>query len=244
MRSYVRVLSGLLVATMAVLTGCANDENPGPVHARNLGTQKGEVLVPYEPVVSRKITQDPSQFPMPAAPPPVEAPAAAPAEAAAASGEAPGAGDEYVTLAKQVVQNLAAGQYGKVAAAFDANMKANLSEAQLQSAWDQRVAQVGLLQEMGAVRRAQTEGMEVAIVSCRMEKGGVDVQVVFNARKEIAGLFVMPAGAPLGGEPAAPAAPETPAPAAAEPSARGGQSGPSGLEQLPPTAPAPVGLGN
>jgi hypothetical protein len=205
MRRYVHVFCGLLAAGVVVaLAGCGSDENPGPVRAKDLGTQKGEVLVPYEPAISRKITQDPSQFPMPAAPPPVETPAAVAAEAAAvAGGDLEPAGDEDVTLARQVVQSLATGQYAKVTGSFDANMKARLPESQLQSTWQAILMMVGPFKEQGAVQRKQAQGQEVAVVSCRMENAGLDVQVAFNADKQISGLYIEPTGAVAAPMPAA-----------------------------------------
>jgi pyruvate dehydrogenase E2 component (dihydrolipoamide acetyltransferase) len=241
MRLSMRVCGGLLVAVVAVLAGCANDESATPVHNKDLGTRKGETLVPYEPVVSRKITQDPSTFPMPSAPAAAEAPATAAAATEEAAATAPA--DEFVTLARQVVESLATGQYAKVVSVFDANLKTQLTEAQVQAAWEAAVAAAGAFKEQGSVRREAAEGVEVAVVTCVMEKTPIEVRVAFSPAKEVSGLAI-PAGQAAPAEPAAPATPE-PAPAAASPAGAGRDvSGPSGMGELPPTAPAPVGLGN
>lgn len=243
MRSYTYILCGLLVtAAMVVLAGCANDESATPVHAKDLGSGKGEVLVPYEPVISRKITQDPSQFQMPEAQAPAsaEAPASSPTEGGAAAAAA--AGDEYVVRAKQVVENLTTGQYAKVTGAFDATLKAQLSEAQLEATWSSKVAQVGAFQELASVRREQIQGLEAAVATLKMEKASLEVRVIFNAEKAIGGLMVVPAGAaPVGEEPTAPAASPAPDAPAAAPKTSGSSRG---MGELPPTAPAPIGLGN
>ena len=195
MRSYRQICGGLLVALAAMLlAGCANDESATPVHGKDLGTQKGETLVPYEPVVSRKITQDPSTFPMPSAPAVAEAPATAPAAGEAVPGAA-APGDEFAILAKQVVDALVAGQYAKLAESFDPNLKTALPEAQLQATWEAVVANAGAYKAQGSVRREQADGFEVAIVTCQMEKGAIDVKVAFDPAKQISGLFITPAGA-------------------------------------------------
>lgn len=187
MRSYMRAISGLILGVaLIVLAGCAQDETSAPaVHNQDLGnSQKGEVLVPYEPAVSRKITVEPSQYPLP------QMPATIMAEATASQASA--AGDQYSGLAKQVVDDLSKGTYDKVVARFDATLKARMPVAQLQSMWDMLISQSGAFQSQEPATRQQVQGQEVAIVPCKFEKAPLDILIAFNANKEIIDLSAMP----------------------------------------------------
>lgn len=247
MRSYTHAFFGLVLGAMLItLAGCAQDDTTPPVHNKDLGTQQGEVLVPYETTINRKITLEPSQYPMP------QMPALVTAEA---TGSQPTAeGDEYAVIAREIVNDLAKAGYDKIVARFDETMKNRLPEAQVQSTWEMLVNQAGAFQEITGVRReqAQIQGqtMEVAIAACKFERANVDVKVVLNPQKQVAGFFMVPAGsqgaeAAPAGQPAATPASAAPAPSApaGTPRSSSGSTG-NGMGELPPTAPAPVGLGN
>ncbi len=240
MRSYAFSLCGLLmVGALVAVAGCAQDE-PVPASHRNLGTEPGEILVPYGPVPDRKAIEDPSQFPLPA--PTANLYADAPAAVGAPA-------DGAVAVANQVVDALIAGQFGQVAAVFDETMAAQLPEAQLQTTWEGLVAQAGQVQQRGEPQTQQAQGMTVVVVPVTFENGAANVQVAVNEQGQVTGLFIMPADGAAGAtdSPAAPG--EAPAAAAqGRPAGRtSGQpsSGSSrGMDMLPPTAPAPIGLGN
>jgi hypothetical protein len=299
MRSYIRILCGLMAAAAALVSaGCANDENPSAVHARDLGMQKGEVLVPYEPVVSRKITQDPSQFPMPAAPAPATAPAAAETAAAETPAtEAPAAAagaippdmaslppsPEGEQLATALMDDLNNGKYKDIYDRLGPEMKALIPPDALKMQWNQAAEQLGQYQSIqtAAGRKVSKDGQtyDYAEAVLQFARGTAVLMVAFDSQKQIVQLSIVPgqarqrgteteAAAPAAETPAATpaAAPsETPAaaparpvqrppagvvrsPAPARPSApaapsRSG-SGSANMDMLPPTAPAPVGLGN
>jgi len=206
MRSYTHAFLGLIPGAIliVVLAGCGKDESAPPVHARNLGTEPGEVLVPYEPTVSRmsRFVNEPNQYPMPAMPTAVTAEAPVTAEAA----EVPE--DEYVTAARELVDALAKADYESVVARFDETLKAQLPPAQLQATWEAVNNQAGAFQEVAGVRREQVQGSEVAVVTGKFERGSVDIRVVFNADKAVAGLFLVPARAPSQNLASTPPSPE------------------------------------
>jgi 2-oxoglutarate dehydrogenase E2 component (dihydrolipoamide succinyltransferase) len=270
-----------------VPAGCANDENPSAVHARDLGTQKGEILVPYEPVVSRKITQDPSQFPMPAAPAPATAPVAAEAPAAGGETPAPAAADatppdmaslppspEGEQLAAALMDDLNNGKYKDIEARFGPELKTLIPPDALKMQWGQAAERLGQYQSIqtSAGRKVPKDGQtyDYAEAVLQFARGTAVLMVAFDSQKQIAQLSIVPgqarqrgteteAPAPAAETPAAPAAAaETPAaaparparpaptparPAAPAPPSRSG-SGSANMDMLPPTAPAPVGLGN
>jgi hypothetical protein len=186
MRTYTHAFFGLVLgATLIVLAGCAQDDTSAPpVHNMDLGTRQGEVLVPYEPAISRKVTAEPSQYPLPAMP-------------TAIAAEAPGtqaspAGDPYSGLARQVVDDLSKGNYDGIVARFDAALKARMPAAQLQSMWDALISKSGAFQSQEPAIRQQLQGQEVAIVPCKFEKAPLDIMIAFNANKEITDLSAMP----------------------------------------------------
>lgn len=186
MRTYTNILVGLVLSLIVVVAaGCGQDESAPPANNRDLGTEAGEVLVPYPAAVNRKskLLVEPSQFPMPAMP-------------ALVTAEAPagGAGQEaQAAAARQVVTDLAAGEYEKVVGLFDETMKSQLPAAQVQATWEALVNQAGAFGEVSGVRSEQAQGMDVVVVTCKFERGSIDVKVVFNAEKQVAGLFMTPA---------------------------------------------------
>ena len=54
-----------MLALLVGLFGCQRTTEPPARFNENLGTQTGELLLPYVPDVSHKILQDPAQFPLP-----------------------------------------------------------------------------------------------------------------------------------------------------------------------------------
>lgn len=242
MRPYAHVSFGLILGAAFLLAGCAGEQTPPPVHNKNLGTAQGEVLVPYEPPVSHKLLKDPNTFQVQAPPTPEPA---TPAEVEA---------DAYATLARQIVDDLSKAGYEQVVARFDETLAAQMSAPQLQMTWETIITQAGPFQEIMGVRREQTDGMEVAVVTVRFERTSGGLLVAFNANQQVSGLRPVPAEGAAGETPAeAPAASpaEAPTESPAEPPAEGaapagdsaapagGSTG--GMSELPPTAPAPVG---
>lgn len=99
---------------------------------------------------------------------------------------------ELVTAARQVVADMAKGDFARVTDRFDNTMKAALPAKQLQTAWDGVVQQAGPFQEMTAVRTEQFGAHKIILVTCRFQHGPVDTKVVFDATGQIAGLFLQP----------------------------------------------------
>ncbi len=96
-------------------------------------------------------------------------------------------------------------------------MKSRLPAAQIQATWEALANQAGPFQEITDVRREQVQGMETVIVTCKFQRGDIDVRVVFDPDKKVAGLFMTPAGQ----APMAPAQSSTPAEPAAAPGTPG-----------------------
>lgn len=128
---------------------------------------------------------------------------------------APATAQSVQAASHGVVQNLAAGQYAQVTAQFDATMKSAISTEQLAEVWQGLVQQIGPFQTVVSVRTQQAQGMDVAVVNCRFASGSADVQVAWNAARQISGLYITPAAqAPPAPAPAPGPAPPTPQPPA------------------------------
>jgi uncharacterized protein len=97
-----------------------------------------------------------------------------------------------VTSAKQVLQQIAAGQFDIVEARYDAQMSAGLPPGRLAAAWSSLLENGGSFQSvLGAtVNRVQT--YDVVILVCEFQKGPVDAQIVFDTEGKLAGLYFRP----------------------------------------------------
>jgi hypothetical protein len=108
---------------------------------------------------------------------------------------APGAQD-FEALAKDVAQELAARQYDKVEARFDATMASAMPLDKLQSFWDATLAQTGPFKEVTSTALVERQGYHVVTLSCAFEKSPLNLRLAFDKNSKIAGFFLVPVAAP------------------------------------------------
>ncbi|HEV2392453.1 MAG TPA: alpha/beta fold hydrolase [Verrucomicrobiae bacterium] len=104
---------------------------------------------------------------------------------------APGV-DDVTASGLQYVQLLSKGDFKSAVARSDATMKAALPEDKLKETWQALQSQVGSFQKPLQTRATRVGGFDVALVTCQFERARLDVKVVFNANRQVAGLFFMP----------------------------------------------------
>jgi uncharacterized protein len=105
--------------------------------------------------------------------------------------------------AEALVELLAQGDFAAAAGSFDATMKEALPALKLEQAWNGLVAQVGPYRGHLASRAERPGEHDIVHVTSRFERAVIDVRVVFDQERRIAGLFFVP-----GREPEPPADPE------------------------------------
>jgi dienelactone hydrolase len=162
--------------------------------------------------------------------------------AALRGGKLPGAIQESSTdapsavAAKQVIQELVAGQFDKVEAIYDGPMKAALPPGKLADGWRDLNKQAGAFQAITSTETSQMQGLQVVKMQCKFENSLLDATVVFNPDGKLGGLSFRPHQAP--------AAPWTP-PAYAKRDSFSEQplSLVNGRFELPGTLTVPVGNG-
>jgi hypothetical protein len=72
-------------------------------------------------------------------------------------------------------------------------MKGALPEPKLREAWQTLLQQAGPFQKRLGTRQDVQDGYQIVFVTCQFERAALDVKVVFNAGREVAGLFFVPA---------------------------------------------------
>ena len=115
-----------------------------------------------------------------AAPPPVTRPAVA----------------TLVPRAEAAVDALAAKEFAKVFAQFNATVKAALPEEKLRAVWDSVQTQAGAFQRRTGVTTQVRGDLTAVAVACDFERAKVEVIFIFDATGEIGGLQMRPAPAP------------------------------------------------
>ncbi|MBY0524846.1 MAG: alpha/beta fold hydrolase [Gemmataceae bacterium] len=101
--------------------------------------------------------------------------------------------DDLDTRARALVTALTKDDFKAAAKDFDDTMKKVLPPAKLEETWKALRGQVGAFQKVTGVRREKKDKYEFVIVTCQFEKAALDARVVFDADKQIAGLFFAPA---------------------------------------------------
>ena len=114
--------------------------------------------------------------------------------------------DTAQMLAREFVTLLSKEEFTAAVKRFDPTVSAALPPARLEGVWKSLLTQVGPLKRQLGTRTEVAQGYDVVFVSCEFDKSPLDIKVVFNDSKEIAGLFFVPTPPRL----------ETPAPSASE----------------------------
>src|SRR5271155_2127268 len=116
---------------------------------------------------------------------------ALPAAAQEAAKDSPSA-----IAAKQIIQELVAGQFEKVEALYDARMAGALPPGKLADGWRDLNKQAGAFQEITSTETSQVQGLQVVKMNCKFENSVLDATVVFNPDGKLGGLSFRPHQAP------------------------------------------------
>jgi hypothetical protein len=92
----------------------------------------------------------------------------------------------------EFVQLLTNGQFTTATESFDETMKNALPAEKLQELWESTVSQIGPFKEQLASRTEKQAEFDIVLVTCQFENSTLDVKVVYNAEKQVAGLFFTP----------------------------------------------------
>ncbi len=99
---------------------------------------------------------------------------------------------ESASAARQVIQQLVAGQFDKVEAQYDARMAAALPPGKLAALWPSLIQQAGTFQSVMDVKTSKMQALEVNILVCKFQNALIDVRVTFNSEGKLAGLIFRP----------------------------------------------------
>ncbi len=100
---------------------------------------------------------------------------------------------QVAELAGIFVDKLVAGDYDGAVGFFDSTIKKALPEKKLAETWLGLQAQVGPFQGETGKRLEKIQEYDVVFVTVQFEKALIDIRVVFNSDRRIAGLFFQPA---------------------------------------------------
>ena len=100
---------------------------------------------------------------------------------------------DYSARASEVVNNLAARQFDKVFAQFDATVAAAIPADKLAQIWDQVLSQSGAFQRISSSQVIEQSAYHVVTVTCAFEKAPLNIILAFDGSGHVAGLHFAPA---------------------------------------------------
>jgi uncharacterized protein len=100
---------------------------------------------------------------------------------------------DLVPSAKAFVDLLVKKDFKSAVGYYDATMKKALPEDKLKEAWSSLITQAGAFKRQTSARIEYSGGYSIVFVTCEFEKASIDIKVVFDKEKRIAGFFFTPA---------------------------------------------------
>jgi len=100
-----------------------------------------------------------------------------------------------ISSATQFVDLLVKEDFTGAVARFDSTMKSVLPEEKLREVWLTLQKQAGSFKQRLRARADTAGGYDMVFVTCHFEGADLDAKVVFNAERQIAGLFFVPSQA-------------------------------------------------
>jgi dienelactone hydrolase len=102
-----------------------------------------------------------------------------------------------VASAKQVFQQIVAGQFDTVEARYNDSMSAALHPGTLASAWAKLLESAGSFDSVTSANATKSQTFDVVVLVCKFEKGLIDAQIAFGPDGKLAGLHFGPHREPL-----------------------------------------------
>jgi uncharacterized protein len=112
------------------------------------------------------------------------------------SAQEPAKDSPSIVAAKQLMQNLVAGQFQKVEALYDAQMAEALPPGKLAASWPDLIRQAGAFQAITNSQASEVQGLQVVKMECKFENAVLEATVVFNPDGKLGGLSFRPHQAP------------------------------------------------
>jgi hypothetical protein len=92
----------------------------------------------------------------------------------------------------EFVELLANQQFSAATESFDETMKDALPPEKLEETWKLTISQMGPFKQQIGLRTEKQLGYDIVLITCEFEKGHLDIKVVYNDKKQVAGLFFVP----------------------------------------------------
>jgi hypothetical protein len=102
-----------------------------------------------------------------------------------AAGDFAGSGAHLVDL-------LAKEDFAGAVARFDAKMKEVMPQRVLRNHWQGLLKQAGPFQKQLGTRLEEQQGYQIVFVTCQFERTLLDMKVVLDSKRQVAGLFYVP----------------------------------------------------
>jgi uncharacterized protein len=103
--------------------------------------------------------------------------------------------NDLISAATRFVDLLVKEDFAGAVAQFDSTMKSALPEAKMREVWQTLQKQVGPFKQRLRARAEKVGGYDAVFVTCHFEGADLNAKVVFNADRQIAGLFFVPSEA-------------------------------------------------
>lgn len=100
---------------------------------------------------------------------------------------------DHTADAKDVVNKLVAEDYEGIRANFNEKMKSGLSAEKMKEVWKSVLEHAGAFQSQGTPQTQNTQGWEIIVIPCQMERAKINVEVDYDSDGKIGGLWIKPA---------------------------------------------------
>jgi uncharacterized protein len=101
--------------------------------------------------------------------------------------------DDLIAAARAFAELLVRKDFANAVATFDDTMKTAMPETKLQETWNSVVAQVGAFKQVVKTRTERRGAYTIVVVTSDFQNATLDIKVVFDQSKRVAGLFFAPA---------------------------------------------------
>lgn len=97
--------------------------------------------------------------------------------------------NDLISMAKSFVEALEKGDYEEAVKNFDETMTKAAPPEKMKQVWETIISQLGELKQQTGIRTESLPKYDAVYITCEFEKATLDVKVVFNKKKQIAGQF-------------------------------------------------------